>query len=817
MNRFLLALFVATAAEAAFAAPAFQGMSYTSFNPTVLSGTLSDQSLVNMSMLGTDTVAINFWWYQDTINSNTMYEDPGRSATMASVEHAIDYAHSLGMRVFLKPMLDVQDGTWRANIDPTDKDTWFSNYTNYIGTFADMAEAKDVELFGIGCEMNRLEDPLNTQRWTDLIANVRTHYDGPLTYAANWNEGGIGGGYEILPWWDQLDYIGIDAYFPVSELTNPSLGQMQASWESRADQLEAWRVDRGLTDKQVIFTEVGLSSYDGSNITPYSSLQDSPNPGAPADEKEQADGYEALLSVMTQREWWDGGFWWNWESNPNTSFQTSFTPQWKLAQDVLANYYGGELPPFPSSHWNTGNGNIATGGNWTSGAPNSIATAIFDRGEAESYSVTFSNNRTVGQLRVGSNTVTLTSTNATIRNLTADDWHGDDVNRAIIIGDHAGDVAVVNTTSTFGTLTGRAATLGNDAGSSGTLNLTSSANLFNINGARPDSWELIVGRAGAGTLSVTGGARVTVSGPGASAVMGLEAGSSGTATVSGAGSLWSNFVALRVGIGGEATLIVASGGTVSAPTIFVGPLGEIRGNGNLTGNVISDGDVAPGTSPGQLNVSGNFTQNAAGSLLIELASMTSFDRLQVGGAVTLGGEVLVSLLDEFMPQVGDSFDILNWGSSFVDAGYSLVLPALDGARAWDASQFGATGVISVIASTVTLAGDYNGDGTVNAADYSVWRNSFGATGPGLAADGSGATPGVPDGVVDEFDYDFWKSHFGETLDNGGAASNAVPEPSSLFLAAWMLAVSLVLRVRPRRRIAFASLPAMTNRSTRRIA
>ena len=120
-------------------------------------------------------------------------------------------------------------------------------------------------------------------------------YDGPVTYAANWNDGSVGGGYDILPWWDQVDYIGIDAYFPVTDVTNPSLAQMQTSWTNRADQIESWRQTQGLTDKQVIFTEAGLSSYDGSNITPYAFLSDSPNPNAPADEQEQANGYEALL------------------------------------------------------------------------------------------------------------------------------------------------------------------------------------------------------------------------------------------------------------------------------------------------------------------------------------------------------------------------------------------------------------------------------------------------------------------------------------------------------------------------------------------
>ena len=116
------------------------------------------------------------------------------------------------------------DGTWRAYIDPSDKDQWFGNYTNFIGTFADMAQAKGVELLSIGCEMNTLEQAANNTRWTNLISNMRSRYDGKLTYAANWGPLSQNiGGYQNVPWWNQLDYIGIDAYFPIATQNNTTL------------------------------------------------------------------------------------------------------------------------------------------------------------------------------------------------------------------------------------------------------------------------------------------------------------------------------------------------------------------------------------------------------------------------------------------------------------------------------------------------------------------------------------------------------------------------------------------------------------------
>ncbi len=86
-----------------------------------------------------------------------------------------------------------------------------------------------------------------------------------------------------------------------------------------------------------------------------------------------------------------------------------------------------------------------------------------------------------------------------------------------------------------------------------------------------------------------------------------------------------------------------------------------------------------------------------------------------------------------------------------------------------------------------LPGDYNGDGTVDAADYTVWRNSFGQTGSGLAADGDG------NGIVDNGDYDVWRLYFG-TTSGSGAAGAQVPEPSALLLLLFGVANTLCCRV-----------------------
>jgi len=84
-----------------------------------------------------------------------------------------------------------------------------------------------------------------------------------------------------------------------------------------------------------------------------------------------------------------------------------------------------------------------------------------------------------------------------------------------------------------------------------------------------------------------------------------------------------------------------------------------------------------------------------------------------------------------------------------------------------------------------LPGDYNGDGTVDAADYTVWRDAAGQIGPGLAADGDA------NGVVNGADYNLWREHFG-VVGGGGSLVNgttSVPEPSTLVLAVLAVAAA----------------------------
>ncbi|MEM2930585.1 MAG: hypothetical protein QW797_06995, partial [Thermoproteota archaeon] len=304
--------------------PIFQkGMSYVSWPPR-FDSTESDESLRLLRLTNTEWVAICFFWYQETINSakiRPLYNSPSEE----SLIHVINKAHELGMRVMLKPMVDPLDGHWRGEIPASE--AWFESYADFINHWADFSERHGVELLCIGCEFNA--NDRDDGNWRKIVAGVREHYSGPITYAANHDN------YQNVKWWDSLDYVGIDAYFPLTNTNNPTLDELKQAWRKHADDIEKWVSTVG---KPVIFTEIGYRSGDGTNTMPW---EWSINMGV--DLKEQADCYEAAFQVLWNKSWFYGFYWWNWETSPFVAaMSNSYTPQNKPVEDIVRKWYARE-------------------------------------------------------------------------------------------------------------------------------------------------------------------------------------------------------------------------------------------------------------------------------------------------------------------------------------------------------------------------------------------------------------------------------------------------------------------------------------------
>lgn len=228
--------------------------------------------------------------------------------------------------------------------------------------------------------------------------------------------------------------------------------------------------------------------------------------------------------------------------------------------------------------------------------------------------------------------------------------------------------------------------------------------------------------------------------------------------------------------------LTLGGGAVTTNDVVIGYLGQVEGVGTLQADVYSEGAILPGNSIGTLTIDGKLVQFASGVLSIDLASATSFDKLIVNGNLALGGTLEVMLLDGYSPAAGTSFDVLDWTGSKFGNFDVLTLPTLDSGLDWDTSQLEAQGILSVIAASALLAGDYNNDGAVDAADYTSWRDALETGGPL-----NNETASL--GTVDIEDYNAWKANFGMTS-LGGGSGLAVPEPSCLLLACSSLGITL---------------------------
>jgi T5SS/PEP-CTERM-associated repeat protein len=319
----------------------------------------------------------------------------------------------------------------------------------------------------------------------------------------------------------------------------------------------------------------------------------------------------------------------------------------------------------------------------------------------------------------------------------------------------------------------------------------------------------MVSSATAGTaadVNILSGADMTVS----NLFLGFFGGgaaTSATMTVDGAGSSVTQISNSMLSVGnsstGSASLIVRNNAlfTTSTNSIFVAPTGTLELNSgavfdargpmtmsgtfkflggtlhvdNYTGDLDNQGGtLAPGHSAGNTNVSGIYKQESPATLQIEIGGTTpgtTFDTLHVSGPTVLGGTLNVSLISDFIPSAGNTFPIIMATGGITGRFTSLVLPALS-ALVWQLDYQPTS--LSLI---VTIPGDYNHNGTVDAADYVVWRKTLGQIGNWFAADGNG------NGIVDNGDFDVWRAHFGQAAGSGAgaSASAAVPEPAALLL------------------------------------
>jgi len=282
-----------------------------------------DDPVISLKSSGYNIAAIVQTEYMKTSTSITIEPHPRKSHTDEELEDLVQETNSNGLRVMFKPHVDVADDSWRGEINPQDKAKWFKSYTDFIVHYAKIAEEHNVEMFSIGTEFKSLNGVENRFEWENTIKKIREVYSGNLTYAANWDD------YRNVCFWDLVDVVGIDAYFPISSERNPSLNELVNGWSKWVRELSEWQKE---IRKDIVFTEIGYRSTDYAAREPWEYQQD-----RPINQELQANCYKAVMESFKDKPWFKGAFFWSWtpQKDYGGKFNTDFTPQHKLAEKVF--------------------------------------------------------------------------------------------------------------------------------------------------------------------------------------------------------------------------------------------------------------------------------------------------------------------------------------------------------------------------------------------------------------------------------------------------------------------------------------------------
>lgn len=226
-------------------------------------------------------------------------------------------AHRQGIQVMLKPQIWVGGG-YPGNLDFTtgpDRLAWFAAYRKFLEHYAELAAAIRADVFSVGVEFARLS--VHQHEWRSLIARARRLYSGPLTYGAT-----QGAEFEGIRFWDALDYIGLNCYYPLPDNLDarPVLAKVQAVQQRFR--------------RPVIFPEAGFSSVAGCHREPWAEEQDVLSLEA------QSRGYEALMQAFYRQPWFQGVYWWKVGTNGfGGPRDRTHTPWNKPAMDVVKRWY----------------------------------------------------------------------------------------------------------------------------------------------------------------------------------------------------------------------------------------------------------------------------------------------------------------------------------------------------------------------------------------------------------------------------------------------------------------------------------------------
>ncbi len=290
--------------------------------------TISLQPIVNVNA---NSVALMPYAFCSIRNPEVRYNMKGQwwGESYAGAAETIRLSHENKLSVLLKPHLWLTHGEYTGDLHFASDSLWTiweNSYSRYILQFATLADSMKVETFCLGTELGSVvkERPAYIPK---LIAEVRKIYHGKLTYAANWDD------YAVFPFWNLVDYIGIDAYFPLSEKVTPTVNEIVKGWDKYVPGFEKLSKKEG---KEILFTEYGYRNTDQPTYEPWKEGNGNRNDIA------QANALQGFYNAFHNKSWFAGGFLWKWYLDGNRDYRgdIDFTPQGRVGEEVVRQNYG---------------------------------------------------------------------------------------------------------------------------------------------------------------------------------------------------------------------------------------------------------------------------------------------------------------------------------------------------------------------------------------------------------------------------------------------------------------------------------------------
>ena len=217
------------------------------------------EALVDIRSLGANWVAIHPYARIGGDGSvRTRYAD---DAPPAHITRPIREARAAGLKILIKPHLAYWGSPfgWRGEIGFDDDASWERFWREYEAFIVDIARwTRDADGLVVGTELRLTES--HESRWRAIIESVRRETDVPLTYAANWDD------YERVAFWDALDVIGVQAYFPLTQEGESSEEAIRNGWAGWMSTLSTFAGEHG---KPIVFTELGYNQAYAAPVRPW--------------------------------------------------------------------------------------------------------------------------------------------------------------------------------------------------------------------------------------------------------------------------------------------------------------------------------------------------------------------------------------------------------------------------------------------------------------------------------------------------------------------------------------------------------------------